>query len=62
MKKQENNYIATDATKQELCNKQQIFESIINHLSCYYPHGLIPYSVFFDVLQGIAKENDIEIE
>lgn len=62
MKKQENNYIETDVTKQELCNKQQIFDSINNRLSCYYPHGLIPYSIFFDVLQDIAKENGIEIE
>ena len=62
MKKQEDNYIETDVTKQKLYNKQQIFESINNRLSRYYPHGLIPYNIFFDVLQDVAKENGIEIE
>lgn len=41
---------------------QNIFGSINNRLSLYYPHGAIPYDVFFDVLQSVAKENGIEIE
>ena len=41
---------------------QNIFDSINNRLSLYYPHGAIPYDVFFDVLQDVAKENGIEIE
>lgn len=54
--------IALDVMERGIGNKQNIFNSINNRLSLYYPHGAIPYDVFFDVLQDVAKENGIEIE
>lgn len=54
--------IAMDVLERGIGNKQNIFDSINNRLSLYYPHGAIPYDVFFDVLQSVAKENGIEIE